>query len=114
MQFGKFHGIALLALGAILLFTQTLLIFREKAPPPEVTAPSQQPAAAEPNGAPMHGLEYLSGVMGVALLGAGAYLLARSSHKTALQQAEQERREEDRSAGLRGHHVSTPTIWKER
>src|SRR5215475_2438288 len=99
MQFGRFHGIGLLVLGAMLLLVQTMLIFREKAPPTERTAPSDQPAAARPTGMPMHGLEYLSGVVGVILAGAGGYVLARASRKTPAEQSAEERREEDRSFG---------------
>lgn len=114
MQFGRFHGIGLLVLGALLLFVQTMLIFREKAPPTETTAPSDQPSAGRPAVAPLHGLEYLSGVVGIVLVAAGGYVFAQASRKTVAQELEEERREEDRSFGKRGHHVSTPTIWKER
>ena len=98
MQFGRFHGIALLALGALLLLLQTFVSFRQKAPPGD-GAPSAQQAPVSP------GWDYLPGVLGIVLAGAGAYALART---------EEARRHEDRSLGGRGHHVSTPTIWKER
>lgn len=114
MQFGRFHGVSLLALGALLLLVQTAVIFKEKATPTVATAPSDQPATAQPAGTPWHGLEYLSGVIGVILAGAGGYVLAQASRKSAAQQLAEERREEDRSFGRQGHHVSTPTIWKER
>jgi hypothetical protein len=114
VQFGRFHGIALLALGALLLVVQMVVIFNEKAPPTETTASSQQPPATQPSRAPLPGLEYLSGVLGVVLAGAGAYVLAQASRKGAQKSLEEERQEEDRSFGRRGHHVSTPTIWKER
>jgi hypothetical protein len=32
MQFGRFHGLALLALGALLLLVETVVIFKEKSP----------------------------------------------------------------------------------
>ena len=112
MQFGRFHGIALLALGAILLFVQVFVTFNEKSPPTETTASSPKPAEARPRGT-LPGLEYLSGMLGIVLAGAGAYVLARASHKGAQKRLEEERQEEDRSFGRQGHHVSTPTIWKE-
>ena len=117
MQFGRFHGIALLALGALLLLLQTVLIFNEKSPPARTTSSSQQsqqPAAAEPSGRSSPALDYLAGVLGIVLAGAGAYVLAQASHKGAQKRLEEDRREEDRSFGRQGHHVSTPTIWKER
>src|SRR5262245_49920095 len=114
MQFGRFHGIALLALGAVLLLVQTAVIFKEKSPAAESTASSQQPQAVEPNGRSLPALDYLAGVLGIALAGAGAYVLAQASHKGEQKRLEEERREEDRSSGRLGHHVSTPTIWKDR
>jgi hypothetical protein len=114
MQFGRFHGIALLTLGVLLLFVQTLVIFKEKSPATETTASSPQPAAAQPRGRSLPALDYLSGVLGVVLAGAGAYVLAQASRKGAQKMLEEERQEEDRSFGRQGHHVSTPTIWKDR
>jgi cobalamin biosynthesis protein CobD/CbiB len=114
MQFGRFHGIALLALGALLLFVQTAVVFREKARPSETTASATQAEARQPSSGPGRGLEYMSGVLGVVLAGAGGYVLAQASRKSERDQLERERREEDRSFGRQGHHVSTPTIWKER
>jgi hypothetical protein len=113
MQFGRFHGIALLALGTLLLLVQTVMVFKQKSPAAETTA-SSQPATAQPNGRSLPALDYLSGVLGVVLAGAGAYVLAQASHKGAQKRLEEERREEDRSLGRQGHHVSTPTIWKDR
>lgn len=114
MQFGRFHGIAVLALGMLLLLVQVVVLFKEKAPPTRATAPSDQPAAAEPTRAPARAVEYLSGVIGILLVGGGGYILSQASRKSAAQQLVEERSEEDRSGGREGHHVSTPTIWKER
>jgi len=114
MQFGRFHGIALLALGALLLLVQTVVIFNEKAPPRETTALSQQPPATQSSRAPLPGVEYLSGLLGIVLAGAGAYALAQASRKGAQKRLEEERRSEDLSFGRQSHHVSTPTIWKDR
>src|SRR5262245_59775754 len=114
MQFGRFHGMALLALGVVLLLVQTVMIFNEKSPAAGSTSSSQQPAAVEPSGRSSPALDYLAGVLGIVLAGAVAYVLAQASHKGARQRREEERREEDRSVGQQGHHVSTPTIWKER
>ena len=113
MQFGKFHGIALLALGAILLFVQVFVTFNEKSPATETTASAPQPAKAQPRGT-LPGLEYLSGMLGILLAGTGAYVLAQAGRKGAQKRIEEEHREEDLSVGRQGHHVSTPTIWKER
>lgn len=113
MQFGRFHGIALLALGALLLLVQTFVIFKEKSPAAETTAPSQQPPT-QPSGRSLPALDYLSGVLGIVLAGAGAYVLAQASHKGSQKRLEEERQEEDRSLGRQGQHVSTPTIWKDR
>lgn len=106
MQFARFHGIALLALGALLLLVQTVVAF--KSPGAEVTVSSPQPAAAEPSTSlPL--LDYLPGVLGIGLAAAGAYVLARVSHQGIQKRLEEERREEDRS-----FDHSTPTIWKDR
>jgi len=113
MQFGRFHGIALLMLGVLLLAVQTVVIFRA---PADTKATSQQPATApaQPAETPFHGAEYLSGVIGIVLAAAGALVLAQASRKAKQEYPEEQRREEDRSFSPEGHHVSTPTIWKER
>jgi hypothetical protein len=113
MQFGRFHGVALLALGALLLCVQAVVIFRATTPPQETAPPTQQAPATAP-GRAFPAFDYLSGVLGIVLASAGAYVLARASHKGELERREEERREEDRSFGPQGQHVSTPTIWKER
>ena len=112
MQFGRFHGIALLALGGLLLFVQTVVIFKQTAPPREAPSSAQQ-APVTPRAA-LPAWDYLSGVFGIVLASAGAYALARASHQGELERREEERQQEDRSFGRQGHHVSTPTIWKER
>ena len=112
MQFERFHGIALLALGALLLSVGTVVIFKEKAP--AETASPRQTAPRQPGQGPLSGLDYVPGALGVVLAVAGAYVLARASHKGNAIRTEDERQEQDRSSGPQGHHVSTPTIWKER
>jgi hypothetical protein len=114
MQFGRFHGIALLALGALLLLVQIVVIFRATAPPGEAAPSAQQARVTPPGRAALPAWDYLSGVLGIVLAGGGAFVLARASHKGDLERREEERRQEDRSFGRQGHHVSTPTIWKER
>jgi len=114
MQFARFHGIALLALGALLLFVQSVVIFKETAPPGEAASSAQQAPVTPPGRAALPAWDYLSGVLGIVLASAGAYALARASHKGELERMEEERRQEDPSFGREGHQVSTPTIWKER
>jgi len=69
---------------------------------------------AMPGRAALPAWDYLSGALGIVLASAGAYVLARASYKGEFERRAEERRQEDRSAGRQGHHVSTPTIWKER
>src|SRR5262249_55882238 len=114
MQFGRFHGIALLALGALLLMVQTVVIFKETAPTGEAASSAQQAPVTPPGRAALPAWDYVTGVLGIVLASAGGYALARASHKGELERREEERRHEDRSFGGQGHHVSTPTIWKER
>src|SRR5215472_9692612 len=114
MQFGRFHGIALLALGALLLFVQSVVIFKGTAPPGEAASSAQQAPVTPPGRPALPAWDYLSGVLGIVLASAGAYALARASHKGELERMEEERRQEDPSFGREGHQVSTPTIWKER
>jgi hypothetical protein len=98
----------------LLLLLQTAVVFREKAGPAETTASSTPAEARPPSAGPGRGVEYLSGLLGLVLVGAGGYVLAQASRKSKREQLEEDRREEDRSFGRQGHHVSTPTIWKER
>jgi len=114
MQFARFHGIALLALGALLLFVQTVVIFKEKSPVAEITDSSQQPPPAQSSGRSLPPLDYLPGVLGIVLAGAGTLVLAQVSHQGTRKRLEEERQQEDRSFGRQGRHVSTPTIWKDR
>ena len=114
MQFERFHGIALLALGALLLFVQTVVIFKQTAPPGEAPSSARQAPVTLPGRAALPAWDYLSGLLGIVLASAGAYALARASHQGELERREEERRQEDRSFGRQGHHVSTPTIWKDR
>ncbi|HET8965496.1 MAG TPA: hypothetical protein VFN20_04735 [Candidatus Acidoferrum sp.] len=110
MQFGRFHGIALLALGAILLFIQVVVSFEDRSASSAKAAASQQ--RAETDGQPADGrlreLSFLPGIIGIALAGAGWFVLVRAQRKGIPGSAM-----EDRSSGP-GAHVSTPTIWKER
>ena len=109
MQFGRFHGIALLALGAILLFVQVAVSFEDRSASSAKAASLQR---AETDGQPADGrlreLRFLPGIIGIALAGAGWFVLVRAQRKGIPDSAM-----EDRSSGP-GAHVSTPAIWKER
>jgi hypothetical protein len=109
MQFGRFHGIALLALGAILLFVQVAVSFEDRSASSAKAASQQR---AETDGQPADGrlrdLRFLPGIIGIALAGAGWFVLVRAQRKGIPDSAM-----EDRSSGP-GAHVSTPAIWKER
>jgi hypothetical protein len=78
MQFGRFHGIALLALGAILLFVQAVVSFEDRSAS-AAKAASQQRAEAEgrPPGGRLPGLVFLPGIIGLALAGSGIYALVQ-------------------------------------
>jgi hypothetical protein len=91
MQFGKFHGIALLALGILLLFVQAYVIFEGRTDLGRVNPPDQatqtEPGAATTSNA----IDYLPGAMGIGLVALGGFVLMLGQR----QRPEQvERREE--------------------
>lgn len=79
MQFGKFHGLTLLGLGGLLLLVQTFMIFQGLDRSASRPRPTDQSLQAESRAAyrSLTAVEYVPGVAGVALLGLGAWLLAR-------------------------------------
>lgn len=94
MQFGRFHGIALLALGGLMLLVQIFVIFsgssKETRPLPEQTSTSEgKPVEQKPRT-----IDYLPGVLGVVLVGLGGYTLV-------LRQKNATDRAEEQSAGQR-------------
>jgi hypothetical protein len=109
MQFGRFHGIALLTLGAILLFVQAVVIFEDRSASAAKAAALQQRAEtdAQPTEGQLSGLAFLPGIIGIILAGAGCYALVEVRRRGAPDAGL-----EDRSSGP-GAHISTPTIWKE-
>ena len=77
MQFGRFHSIVLLALGALLLTLQTYMIFASRAntprPMPDETSTTESKAPVSSGNL----FIYLPGVVGVAMVGLGAYGLVQ-------------------------------------
>ena len=110
MQFGRFHGIALLTLGAILLFVQAVVSFEDRSASAAKAGALQQ--RAETDGQPAAGrfreLAFLPGIIGIVLAGAGWYALVQVRRRGVPDAGL-----EDRSSSP-GAHISTPTIWKER
>lgn len=94
MQFGRFHSIALIALGALLLLLQTYMIFASRAvaqrPMPDETSTTDSKAPVSTG----HALIYLPGVVGLAMVGLGGYgvvqrqreVIARADAKKELAQ----------------------------
>ena len=81
MQFGKFHGIALLTLGALLLLVQVYVIFAGRANV-EPLNPSDRITQTEPGtAATLHLIDYLPGAMGVGLLALGGFVLVLGQKK---------------------------------
>ena len=73
MQFGRFHSMVLIAFGALLLMLQTYMIFASRAavqrPMPDETSSteSKPPVSSE------QVFIYLPGVLGLVMVGLGAY-----------------------------------------
>jgi len=88
MRFGRFHGIALLGLGVLLLLAQAHVVFwghsNEAAQPPEQTEQSDRPLNREGRA-----FEYLPGVLGVVLVGLGGYTFARRPEPNSNAQSSQ-------------------------
>jgi len=88
MRFGRFHGIALLVLGVLLLFAQAYVVLwghsNEAARSPEQTEQSERPLDREGRA-----FEYLPGVLGVMLVGLGGYLFARRPEPSTNAQSSQ-------------------------
>jgi len=73
MQFGRFHSIALISFGALLLLLQTYMIFASRAvaqrPMPDETSTTDSKAPVSS----AHLFIYLPGAVGLAMVGLGAY-----------------------------------------
>jgi len=77
MQFGKFHALALLAFGGLLLLVQALIIFEGRSPTAARTSASEHRSetGAQPAVAQLGVLEYLPGVVGIVATAIGATVL---------------------------------------
>jgi len=77
MQFGRFHSMVLIALGALLLTLQAYMIFASGAntprPRPDETSTTESKAPVSTG----HMFIYLPGVVGLAMVGLGAYGVAQ-------------------------------------
>jgi len=108
MQFGRFHAIALLALGAILLFVQAVVSFEDRSASAAKAAASQQRAETEgrPDGR-LPGLVFLPGIIGLALAGSGIYALVQLQRRVL-------RGEMPEENAPSTEYGSSPRVWKER
>jgi hypothetical protein len=109
MQFGRFHAIALLALGAILLFVQAVVSFADRTASTAKAAASQQRAETEGRSADgrLRGLVFLPGIMGLALAGSGIYGLVQVQRRVL-------RGEMPEENAPSTEYGSSPRVWKER
>jgi predicted amino acid dehydrogenase len=80
MQFGKFHGVALIALGVLLLMVQVYVIFAGRANV-EPLNPSDRITQTEPGAATLHVIDYLPGAAGVGLVALGGFVLMLGQKK---------------------------------
>lgn len=76
MQFGRFHAIALLALGVLLLCAQAYVVFSGHGSEPKAR-PEQPEQSQQPASRPENAFEYLPGALGVVLVGLGGYTFVR-------------------------------------
>ena len=85
MQFGRFHSIVLIAFGALLLMLQTYMIFASRAvaqrPMPDETSATESKAPVSSG----HVFIYLPGVVGLAMVGLGAYGVAQRQREIIAQ-----------------------------
>jgi hypothetical protein len=109
MQFGRFHGIALLALGAILLLVQAVVSFEDRSASAATAAASQQRAETErrPADGRLRGLVFLPGIIGLALAGSGIYALVQVQRRLR-------RGEMPEENAPSTEYGSSPRVWKER
>ena len=109
MQFGRFHGIALLALGAILLLVQAVVSFEDRSASAAKAAASQQRAETErrPADGRLRGLVFLPGIIGLALAGSGIYALVQVQRRLR-------RGEMPEENAPSTEYGSSPRVWKER
>src|SRR6516162_3916853 len=69
MQFGRFHGIALIVLGGLLLLAQTFVIFAGSTKTERPKAEETSETESKPPTSFTRGFNYLPGVLGVAMVG---------------------------------------------
>ena len=76
MRFGRFHGIALIGLGVLLLLAQGYVVLQGHVSGPE-RSPAQTGQSERPLNQEGRVFEYLPGALGVVLVGLGGYTLVR-------------------------------------
>jgi hypothetical protein len=80
MQFGRFHGVALLVLGTFLLLVQAFVIFEGRV----VTRPTNLAERSSPSPAgpvPSRTIDYLPGAVGIGLVALGGFVLMLGQKK---------------------------------
>ena len=79
MQFGRFHALAFLTFGGLLLFVQALILFEGRSATATRTSASEHRAQTEarPAVAQLGMLEYLPGLVGIVVTAIGATVLVQ-------------------------------------
>ena len=82
MRFGRFHAVALLTLGLLLLMLQAYVLFETRANVAS-SSPADQATRTGPDTpfARAHGIDYLPGLVGLGLVAAGGYVLVQRQKK---------------------------------
>jgi hypothetical protein len=109
MQFGRFHAIALLALGTVLLLVQAVVSFEDRSASVAKAAASQQRAETEgrPADGRLRGLVFLPGIIGLVLAGSGIYALVQVQRRVL-------RGEMPAEDAPSAEYGSSPRVWKQR
>jgi hypothetical protein len=103
MQFGKFHAVAFLMLGVLLLLVQVYVVFEGRAnvaqtsPPDQTTETGPQTVFTRPNR-----IDYLPGALGFALVAFGGYVMLQG-RKKRLAEETRDLGTHDSSHGLAKH-----------
>lgn len=95
MQFGRFHALAFLTFGGLLLLLQALILFEGRSATATRTSASEHRAetAARPAVPQLGALEYMPGVVGILVVAVGATILVHVQ-KQILEESERKNRQD--------------------
>lgn len=103
MQFGRFHGIALLTLGLLLLVVQTYVFFGREVSQGAAPAIQGNPEQTAPDNLNPRMFEYVPGIAGLVFAGAGVFVIVQRQRQILKNFEASQRQDSESSPELEKH-----------